>query len=95
MSQQDVIECLEMMEETQKNLGGEKEIHKPMHDYKSRIFEILSEQCKYSDSMSVEREILLKRVLARGYSEAEMDETIEEYIKNDVIMVHRNTIICI
>ena len=68
------------MEESQKNLGMEKEgTRKPMHDYMSKIFEMLKDQCEYSDNKSVELDILRRRVLARGYTETELGDTLQDY----------------
>ena len=63
-----------------------------MHDYLSKIFEIMKDQCKYSENRSVEIDILRKRVLARGYTETELEDTLKDYLKNNVIMQYGSSI---
>jgi hypothetical protein len=57
------------LEEAQKNITSEQNDRKPMHDYATKIYEILKELCKYSDGMSVEDDILRKRIMSRGFTE--------------------------
>jgi hypothetical protein len=57
-----------------------------MHDHVSRIYELLKELCKYSDGMSIDEDILKKRVLARGYSEEDLNDTVQNYLNLNLIM---------
>ena len=56
------------MEEAQKSVGLENDERKPMHDYKSQIYEVLKDMCKYSDGLSVEYTVLKKRILNKGFT---------------------------
>ena len=42
--------------------------------------------CKYADGMSVDYNVLKKRILAKGYTEEELNDTIENYLRMNVIM---------
>jgi len=80
------------MEEAQKNITSEHNDRKPMQDYISKINEILRELCKYSDGMSVDEDILRKRVFSRGFTEQELNETIAQYLNLNLIMKQGKTI---
>ena len=57
-----------------------------MYDFTSQIFEVLKEMCKYADGMSVDYNVLKKRIVAKGYTEEELNQTIENYLRMNVIM---------
>lgn len=59
---------------------------RPMYDFTSQIFEVLKEMCKYADGMSVDYNVLKKRIVAKGYTEEELNQTIENYLRMNVIM---------
>jgi hypothetical protein len=82
----DITECLDLMEEAQKSVGMDNDERRPMHDYTSQIFDVLKEMCKYADGMSVDYNILKKRILAKGYTEEELNDTIDNYLRMNVIM---------
>ena len=80
------------MEEAQKSVGLENNEKKPMHDYTSQIFEVMKEMCKYSDGLSVDYQVLKKRILAKGFTEEELGDTIQNYLRMNVIMREDNVI---
>jgi hypothetical protein len=82
----DITECLELMEEAQRSVGQDNDERRPMHDYASQIFEVLREMCKYADGMSVDYGVLRKRILAKGFTEEELNDTLENYLRMNVIM---------
>lgn len=86
MSKWDVNECLEILEESQKNLGLEDDDRKPMHDYVSRIFEMIRDLCKYSPELSVNYQALKTRVLSKGFSEQNLTDTLENYLSLNLLM---------
>ena len=88
----DINECLELMDEAQKSVSLETDERKPMHDYTSDIFTMLREMCKYSEGMSVDYLVLKKRVVARGYTESELGDTIQNYLRMNVLMREDNII---
>ena len=57
-----------------------------MHDYTSQIYEVLREMCKYSQGMSVDYSVLKKRITAKGFTEEELADTIQNYLRMNVIM---------
>lgn len=63
-----------------------------MHDYPSKIFELIKDQCKYSDTLSIDYELLRKQILMRGFTETELEETIATYLNINLIMRTGNTI---
>lgn len=63
-----------------------------MHDYPSKIFEIIKDQCKYSGGLSVEFDKLRKRIMARGFKEDELNETLANYLQLNLIMREDNVI---
>lgn len=63
-----------------------------MQDYTTKIYEILKELCKYSDGMSVDEDILKKRIVTRGYTEEEMAETLQKYLDLNLIMKDRKMV---
>jgi hypothetical protein len=80
------------MEEAQKSIVRDNEERKPMHDYQSRIFEMLKEMCKYDDGLSVDFSLLKKRILQKGFTEEELVDTVQSYLNMNVIMREDNTI---
>lgn len=66
-----------------------------MHDYPSRIYEMIKDLCKYNTELSIDVHALRKRVELRGYSSVELEETIENYIKLNLIMRDGNNIVLI
>lgn len=78
------------MEEAHRSIIQDSEERKPMHDYRSRIFEILKEMCKYVDGLSVDYSLLKKRILQKGFTEEELDDTVDNYLKMNVIMREEN-----
>jgi hypothetical protein len=87
-----VTECLEILEESQKNLGLEQEERKPMHDYISRIFEFIRDQCKYTTELSVGFDALKTRILSRGFTEEQLNETVDNYLSLNLLMFENNVI---
>lgn len=73
-------------------MSSDKDERKPVHDYPSKIFEIIKDQCKYSGSLSVEFEKLRKRVLIRGFTEEELNDTLSNYLGLNLIMREDNVI---
>jgi len=63
-----------------------------MHDYATKIYENLKELCKYSDGMSVDDDILRKRIMSRGFTEEEMNDTLQKYLDLNLIMKEGKTI---
>jgi len=57
-----------------------------MHDFTSQIYEVLKEMCRYADGMSVDYNVLKKRILAKGFTEEELVDTIDNYLRMNVIM---------
>ena len=57
-----------------------------MHDYASQIFDVLKDMCKYADGLSVDYNVLKKRILSKGFTEEELVETVESYLRMNVIM---------
>ena len=53
----------------------------------SAIFEIVKDRCHYNQEKSEHIENIRKRVLARGYSPEELELTLKNYEKLNVIMV--------
>lgn len=80
------------MEEAQKSIVRDNEERKPMHDYQSRIFEIYKEMSKYYDGLTVDYYLLKKRILQKGFTDEELDETLRSYINMNVIMREGNMI---
>lgn len=64
----------------------ESDERKPMHDFTSQIYEVLKEMCRYADGMSVDYNVLKKRILAKGFTEEELVDTIDNYLRMNVIM---------
>lgn len=56
------------MEEAHRSIIQDSVERKPMHDYRSRIFEILKEMCKYVEGLSVDYALLRKRILQKGFT---------------------------
>ena len=57
-----------------------------MHDYTSQIYEVLKEMCRYSQGLSVDYSVLKKRIMAKGFTEEELADTIQNYLRMNVIM---------
>ena len=57
-----------------------------MHDFTSQIYEVLKEMCRYADGMSVDYNVLKKLILAKGFTEEELVDTIDNYLRMNVIM---------
>lgn len=74
------------MEEAQKSVGLDSDERKPMHDYTSQIYEVLKEMCRYSQGLSVDYSVLKKRIMAKGFTEEELADTIQNYLRMNVIM---------
>jgi hypothetical protein len=92
VSKWDVTECLEILEESQKNLGLEEEDRRPMHDFISNIFEIVRDLCKYSPELSVGYQALKTRVISRGFSEEQLNETLDNYLSLNLLMSQNDVI---
>lgn len=82
----DITECLDLMEQAQRTVLMDNDDRRPMYDFTSQIFEVLKEMCKYADGMSVDYNVLKKRIVAKGYTEEELNQTIENYLRMNVIM---------
>lgn len=74
------------MEEAQKSVTIDNDERRPMHDYVSQIFEMLKEMCKYADGLSVDYTVLKKRIVAKGFTEDQLNDTIENYLRMNIIM---------
>jgi len=59
---------------------------KPVHDYPSKIFEFIKDQCKYFKQMSIDYESLRKKIMLKGYSEEELSDTLKHYMELNLIM---------
>lgn len=80
------------MEEAQRSITMESEERKPMHDYQSRIFEILKEMSRYVDGLSVDYEMVKRRIIQKGFTEEELNDTLQSYLNMNVIMREENMI---
>lgn len=56
------------------------------------VFNICKDMCIYSTSKSVDYDMLLRAVLARGYSEEILDLMLKNYSNLNVLMKQDNTI---
>lgn len=63
-----------------------------MHDYISNIFEMIRDLCKYTSELSVDLDTLKKRVITRGYTEDQLNETISNYISLNLLMNEGKTV---
>jgi hypothetical protein len=91
VSKWDVTECLEIQEESQKNLSFDED-RKPMHDLTSQIFEIIKSLCRYTTELSIDFDTLKRRVLSRGFAEKDLEDTLANYLNLNLIMREENVI---
>ena len=80
------------MEEAQKNVGTDIDEWTPLHDYQSRIYGMLRELSKYLEGPSVDYEQLRRKVINKGHTEDELNETLQKYLDMNVIMREDNVI---
>ena len=55
-------------------------------DKLSVIIGIIKEQCRYSASYRSEWDLLLKRVISRGFNQADLRDVVEQYSMLGVLM---------
>ena len=63
-----------------------------MHDYISSIFELIRDLCKYTTELSIDFDTLKKRTLSRGYTEEQLNETVDNYLSLNLLMCENNVI---
>lgn len=63
-----------------------------MHDYTSQIFDIIKDLCKYTTELSVDLDTLRRRILARGYTEDQLGDTLRSYLSLNLIMQEENMV---
>ena len=63
-----------------------KENSKGKQDKMSVIFGIINEQCRYSAQSKTDSELLLKRVISRGFSPQDLREVVDIYSRLGVVM---------
>lgn len=76
VSSEDVLDCLELIEESQTSIVPEKPLKRPKVDYMSAIFEIIKDRCNYSEGKAEDLDVIRNRVLLRGYNEVELNKTL-------------------
>ena len=82
----DITECLDLMEEAQRSVTLENDERRPIHNEVSIIFDILKEHCKYKSDLSVDYNLLRKKIMSKGFSEDKLEETINSYLNMNVLM---------
>lgn len=83
----DIQDCLELLEASQRSVVPDRVSYKPKKDFMSTIFDIIKDKCKYNNERVEEISVIEKRVLSRGYSEEEFRLTLKNYENLGVIMV--------
>ena len=61
-----------------------------MVDSISSIFGIIKDMCNYKMNKTVEREAVEKRILARGHSLEDLENTLYHYEEMNVLMSNRD-----
>lgn len=81
-----------MIEESQRSVSSTKfdgnKKDKTVDDLSS-IYQIIKDLCEYSKDKSVEFESILKRVLARGFTEDALTTTLKHYDQLNILMVEK------
>lgn len=74
------------MEESQRSIIPENQALKPKVDFMSAIFEIIKDRCNYNDGNVEDFDVIRNRVISRGYNDKELEITLGNYEKLNVIM---------
>lgn len=88
ITKEDVLECEEIMLESQRHVCMEE--RKELTDDISSIFGIIKDMCNYRMDGTVEMEAIEKRILARGHSLNDLNNTLLHYEQMNVLMCNKN-----
>jgi DNA replicative helicase MCM subunit Mcm2 (Cdc46/Mcm family) len=88
ISKEDILECEEIMLESQKHVCMEE--RKELTDDISSIFGIIKDMCSYRVDGTVQMEVIEKRVLARGHTLDDLTNTLTHYEQMNVLMQNKD-----